>query len=70
MTRLKFALGNGSVARLPGRRRKRKPSRSRIGHQSTVTNTVPGGVILEKLKLLEKHLPKTGKYKGVKYEVV
>lgn len=41
-----------------------------IGHQSTVTNTVPGGIILEKLKLLEKHLPKTGKYQGVDYEIV
>jgi NitT/TauT family transport system substrate-binding protein len=41
-----------------------------IGHQSTVTNTVPGGIILEKLKLLEKHLPKTGKYAGVTYNLV
>lgn len=41
-----------------------------IGHQSTVTNTVPGGIILEKLSLLEKHLPKDGKYEGVDYEVV
>jgi NitT/TauT family transport system substrate-binding protein len=41
-----------------------------IGHQSTVTNTVPGGIILEKLALLEKHLPSDGKYKGVDYELV
>ena len=41
-----------------------------IGHQSTVTNTVPGGIILEKLELLEKHLPKEGKYKDAKYEIV
>jgi len=41
-----------------------------IGHQSTVTNTVPGGIILEKLALLEKHLPKDGKYAGVEYELV
>jgi NitT/TauT family transport system substrate-binding protein len=41
-----------------------------IGHQSTVTNTVPGGIILEKLGLLQKHLPHGGKYKGVDYEVV
>jgi NitT/TauT family transport system substrate-binding protein len=41
-----------------------------IGHQSTVTNTVPGGIILEKLELLEKHLPKDGKYKGVDYDIV
>ncbi|MGQ9366385.1 ABC transporter substrate-binding protein [Azospirillum sp. ST 5-10] len=41
-----------------------------IGHQSTVTNTVPGGIILEKLGLLQKHLPKDGKYAGATYEVV
>lgn len=41
-----------------------------IGHQSTVTNTVPGGIILEKLELLQKHLPKDGKYADVKYDVV
>ena len=41
-----------------------------IGHQSTVTNTVPGGVILEKLNLLQKHLPKDGKYKDVTYNIV
>ena len=41
-----------------------------IGHQSTVTNTVPGGVILEKMQLLEKHLPKTGKYADATYNLV
>ena len=41
-----------------------------IGHQSTVTNTVPGGVILEKLQLLEKHLPKDGKYAGAEFKLV
>ena len=40
-----------------------------IGHQSTVTNTVPGGIIIEKLELLEKHLPTTGRYEGVTYDV-
>lgn len=40
-----------------------------IGHQSTVTNTVPGGVILEKLGLLEKHLPTTGRYEGVEFQL-
>ncbi|WP_328185455.1 ABC transporter substrate-binding protein [Marinobacter sp. OP 3.4] len=41
-----------------------------IGHQSMVTNTIPGGIILEKLELLEKHLPTTGKYEDVDYEIV
>lgn len=41
-----------------------------IGHQSMVTNTIPGGIILEKLELLEKHLPTTGKYEDVDYDIV
>lgn len=41
-----------------------------IGHQSMVTNTIPGGIILEKLELLEKHLPSTGKYEDVDYEII
>lgn len=41
-----------------------------IGHQSMVTNTIPGGIILEKLELLEKHLPTTGKYEDIDYEIV
>ena len=38
-----------------------------IGTQNTTTNTVTGGVVLKELGLLEKHLPKTGKYQNVKY---
>ena len=34
-----------------------------IGTQNTTTNTVTGGVVIKEMKLLEKHLPKTGKYK-------
>lgn len=41
-----------------------------IGHQSTVTNTVPGGIIIEKLELLEKYLPTTGRYADVDYDIV
>lgn len=40
-----------------------------IGTQNTTTNTVTGGVVLKELGLLEKHLPKTGKYKDVKYNL-
>lgn len=35
-----------------------------IGTQHTTTNTVTGGIVIEKLGLLEKHLPKGGKYAG------
>ena len=38
-----------------------------IGTQNTTTNTATGGIVLKELGLLEKHLPKTGKYKDVKY---
>jgi NitT/TauT family transport system substrate-binding protein len=40
-----------------------------IGVQNTTTNTVTGGVVIKELKLLEKHLPKTGRYKDVKFRL-
>ena len=40
-----------------------------IGTQNTTTNTVTGGIVLKELGLLEKHLPKTGKYKDFKYKL-
>lgn len=40
-----------------------------IGTQHTTTNTVTGGIVIKELGLLDKHLPKTGKYQGVKYNL-
>jgi NitT/TauT family transport system substrate-binding protein len=40
-----------------------------IGIQNTTTNTVTGGVVLQKLGLLDKYLPKTGKYKNFTYNI-
>jgi NitT/TauT family transport system substrate-binding protein len=40
-----------------------------IGTQNTTTNTVTGGVVLKEMGLLEKHLPKTGKYKDITYSL-
>jgi NitT/TauT family transport system substrate-binding protein len=40
-----------------------------IGTQNTTTNTVTGGIVLKELKLLEKHLPKTGKYANVEWKL-
>ena len=40
-----------------------------IGIQNTTTNTVTGGIVLKELGLLEKHLPKTGKYQDMKYSL-
>src|SRR3989441_3020408 len=41
-----------------------------IGHQSLCTDTYSGGITIKELGLLQKHLPKDGKYKGVKYDIV
>ena len=40
-----------------------------VGHQSMCTDTYTAGLIIKELKLLEKHLPKTGKYKDVQYDI-
>lgn len=40
-----------------------------IGTQNTTTNTVTGGVVIKELKLLEKYLPHTGKYKDAQYQI-
>jgi NitT/TauT family transport system substrate-binding protein len=39
-----------------------------IGTQDTTTNTVTAGAVIRHLDLLEKYLPKDGKYANVKYE--
>src|SRR6185503_12992963 len=40
-----------------------------LGHQSMCTDTYSGGIVVKELKLLEKHLPKTGKYQKAKYDI-
>jgi NitT/TauT family transport system substrate-binding protein len=40
-----------------------------IGTQNTTTNTVTGGVVLKEMKLLEKHLPRTGKYANIEWKL-
>ncbi|MEO1204757.1 MAG: ABC transporter substrate-binding protein [Pseudomonadota bacterium] len=40
-----------------------------VGHQSMCTDTYTAGIVVKELKLLEKHLPKTGKYKDVTYDI-
>lgn len=40
-----------------------------IGTQDTTTNTATTGVIIRQLKLLEKYLPKDGKYANTKFEI-
>ncbi|MEL6265058.1 MAG: sulfonate ABC transporter substrate-binding protein, partial [Pseudomonadota bacterium] len=40
-----------------------------IGHQSMCTDTYTAGIVVKELGLLEKHLPTTGKYEGIEYDV-
>lgn len=40
-----------------------------IGTQDTTINTATGGLIIRELNLLEKYLPKDGKYKDVTYDI-
>ncbi|HEX6590772.1 MAG TPA: ABC transporter substrate-binding protein [Moraxellaceae bacterium] len=40
-----------------------------IGTQDTTINCATGGLLIRELKLLEKYLPHTGKYKDAKYEI-
>ena len=41
-----------------------------IGTQDSTINCATGGLIIRELKLLEKYLPKDGKYKDVTYDIV
>lgn len=40
-----------------------------IGTQDTTINCATGGLLIRELGLLEKYLPRDGKYKGVKYDI-
>lgn len=40
-----------------------------IGTQNTTTNTVTGGIVIKELKLLEKYLPRTGKYQNIEWKL-
>jgi NitT/TauT family transport system substrate-binding protein len=40
-----------------------------IGHQSMCTDTYTAGIVIKELGLLEKNLPKTGKYKDIKFDI-
>ncbi len=40
-----------------------------VGHQSMCTDTYTAGIVVKELGLLEKHLPKDGKYADVEYDV-
>ena len=52
-----------------GNARAQKEIEIGIGTQHTTTNTVTGGIVIKELGLLEKHLPRTGQYKDVKFKI-
>ncbi len=47
----------------------KKVIRIAIGTQDQTINTVTGGAVIREEKLLEKYLPKTGKYENVEYKI-
>jgi NitT/TauT family transport system substrate-binding protein len=47
-----------------------KTIRIGIGHQSFCTDTYTGGIVVKGRQLLEKYLPKDGKYADVQYDIV
>ena len=40
-----------------------------IGTQDTTINCATGGLLIRELKLLDKYLPRTGKYKDAQYQI-
>ncbi|HLQ88986.1 MAG TPA: sulfonate ABC transporter substrate-binding protein, partial [Xanthobacteraceae bacterium] len=40
-----------------------------IGHQSMCTDTYTAGIVVKELKLIDKHLPRDGKYAGATYNI-
>jgi NitT/TauT family transport system substrate-binding protein len=55
---------------VPGAARAGETIRIAIGTQDTTINTIHAGLVIRELKLLDKHLPRTGKYKDASYDIV
>lgn len=63
------ACSKGTSASNPDNSTNKKVVRISIGTQDQVINTATGGSIIREEKLLEKYLPKTGKYQNVDYKI-
>ncbi|QRQ84815.1 ABC transporter substrate-binding protein [Cupriavidus oxalaticus] len=63
--RLLLAVAAASLAGTAGA----ETIRIAIGTQDTTINCATGGLLIRELKLLDKYLPRTGKYKDVTYDV-
>ena len=69
MTPSKFALATALAFALSAPAAAQTTIPITIGHQSMCTDTYTAGIVVKELGLLEKRLPKDGKYRGVKFQV-
>jgi len=63
-------LMTGALLMVAGSAFSKETIRIAIGHQSKCTDTYSAGIIVKELKLIQKYLPHTGKYKDVEYNFV
>lgn len=63
------ACSNNTSANTSGGTSGKRVIRIAIGTQDQTINTVTGGAVIREEKLLEKYLPKTGKYQNVEYKL-
>ena len=68
-TELRSILGAAILASSASALHAGETIRIAVGHQSMCTDTYTAGIVVKELKLLEKHLPKDGKYKDVTYNI-
>jgi sulfonate transport system substrate-binding protein len=68
-TELRSILGAAILASSASALHAGETIRIAVGHQSMCTDTYTAGIVVKELKLLEKHLPKDGKYKDVTYDI-
>ncbi len=59
----------GLSAAWPAVHAQQETIRVAIGTQDTTINCATGGLVIRELKLLEKYLPREGRYKNVKYDI-
>ena len=63
------ALAVGAIALASALVAQAETIRVAIGTQDTTINCATGGLLIRELKLLEKYLPKDGKYKDATYDI-
>jgi NitT/TauT family transport system substrate-binding protein len=66
---VRFGLGSFVAAILMAATAQAETIRVAVGTQDTTINCATGGLLIRELKLLEKYLPRDGKYKDVTYDI-